>query len=183
MTSPSPTRRRSVAVAAAWVAAGALGATVLTGLAVAAPASTSSTGSVAAAATSSPAAGDRERLRDRLRAFLHGEITVQGTDGPTEVALQRGEVTAASASSVTVRSSDGFTTTYAVGASTLVRRDRATVTADRLEVGDTALVRATGTDATAIRALSPEGLAAAAQRLDRRGAGAAAGGLLGGTGA
>jgi hypothetical protein len=172
MTSTS--RTRSVAVAAAWVAAGALGATALTGLAVASPASTSTTGTVATAGSGTPTAADaagRERLRERLRAFLHGEITVQGQDGPTEVALQRGEITAASASSVTVRSSDGFTTTYTVGTSTVVRRDRATVTADELEVGDTAFVRAAGSDATAIRALSPEGLAAAKQRIEQRGAG------------
>jgi hypothetical protein len=163
------------------VAAGALGATALTGLAVAAPTTTTSAGTVATAGPSSAAGtAGRERLRERLRAFLHGEITVQGADGPTEVALQRGEVTAASATSITVRSSDGFTTTYAVSTSTVVRRDRVTVTADQLEPGDTAFVRATGTDATAVRALSPEGLAAATQRLQQRGAGAA--GLLGGAG-
>lgn len=172
----STSRTRSVAVAAAWVAAGALGATALTGLAVASPSSTSAAGTVATAGSSTGTAADaagRERLRERLRAFLHGEITVQGQDGPTEVALQRGEVTAASATSVTVRSSDGFTTTYAVGTATQVRRDRATVTADELEVGDTAFVRAAGTDATAVRALSPDGLAAVKQRLEQRGSGAA----------
>jgi hypothetical protein len=156
------------------VAAGALGATALTGLAVASPASTSTAGTVATAGSADDASvgtADRERLRDRLRAFLHGDITVQGQEGPTEIALQRGEVTAASATSVTVRSSDGFTTTYAVGTSTQVRRDRASVTADELEVGDTAFVRATGTDATVIRALSPEGLAGAKQRLEERGTG------------
>lgn len=183
MSPTTRTRGRSAAVAAAWVAAGAIGATALTGLAVAAPGGASTSGTVAVAGQTDDQASGRERLRERLRAFLHGEITVQGADGPTTLDLQRGEVTAATTTSVTVRSSDGFTTTYAVGSSTTVRRDRATVTADALAVGDTAFVRAEGTTATTIRALSPEGLAKAKERMQARaGDGSGLRGLLGGAG-
>lgn len=179
MSPTTRTRGRSAAVAAAWVAAGAIGATALTGLAVAAPGGASTSGTVAVAGQTDDQASGRERLR----AFLHGEITVQGADGPTTLDLQRGEVTAATATSVTVRSSDGFTTAYAVGSSTTVRRDRATVTADALAVGDTAFVRAEGTTATTIRALSPEGLAKAKERMQARaGDGSGLRGLLGGAG-
>jgi hypothetical protein len=175
-------RTRSVAGAAAWIAAGAVGATVLTGLAVAAPQSAGTTGaSVAAQSADSSEGTARERLRDRLRGFLHGEITVQGADGPITVDLQRGEVTASTPTSVTVRSTDGFTTTYEVTSATTVRRDRGTASAGDLEVGDTAFVRADGTTATAVRAISPEALAQLRDRLAQGGAGQGLRGLLGGT--
>lgn len=58
-----------------------------------------------------------------LRGALHGEVTVPQADGTgTEVVLvQSGTVTAVSATSLSVRSTDGFTTTYTVGSSTAVR--------------------------------------------------------------
>lgn len=177
----TPTSRtRAVAGAAAWIAAGAVGATVLTGLAVAAPQSPTTTdASVAARGADSGTA--REQLRDRVRAFLHGEITVQGADGPTTVDLQRGEVTASTPTSVTVRSSDGFTTTYEVTSATTVRRDRDEASAGDLAAGDTAFVRADGTTATVVRAISPEALAQLRERLERSGDRDGLRGLLGGT--
>ncbi len=49
----------------------------------------------------------------------HGEFTAQDAAGASVVmTVQRGTVTAASASSVSVRSADGFTATYAVDGST-----------------------------------------------------------------
>lgn len=154
MTSISRTRR--AAHAAAWITAGAVGTTVVTGLAFAAP---SAPGRTVVTAAANPAA-DRSASADGKpgRAVLHGELTVQGAGGPTVVAVQRGKVTAASASSLTVRSSDGFTATYAVSSTTSVRRDRKTATADALVVGDAALVRAVGTAAQSVRALSASAL-------------------------
>ncbi len=80
---------------------------------------------------------------------------MQGTSGPTEVTPQRGTVTAASATSVTVASTDGLRATYAITSSTMVKRDRATVAGDKLLVGDSAVVRASGSTATVVRDLSP----------------------------
>ncbi len=64
----------------------------------------------------------------------HGDFTVQGANGTsTAMTLQRGTVTAASGTSVTVKSTDGFTATYAVDSST---RGRTT----NLAKGDNVLV-------------------------------------------
>jgi hypothetical protein len=86
-----------------------------------------------------------------LGGVQHGEFTVQGTDGqPTTMTLQRGTVTAASATSVTVKSGDGFTATYAVDATTrgakagLVKGDTALVVADKAGA-KAVLIRATRT--------------------------------------
>lgn len=79
----------------------------------------------------------------------HGDFTVQGANGtPVAMTLQRGTVTAASSTSVTVKSSDGFTATYAVDSST---RGRTT----NLAKGDTVLVIAqkAGAKAVLIRAV------------------------------
>jgi hypothetical protein len=60
-------------------------------------------------------------LLGRLGSVQHGEFTVTGSDGKAVVmTVQRGAVTAASATSVSVRSTDGFSQTYAVNASTRV---------------------------------------------------------------
>lgn len=49
----------------------------------------------------------------------HGEFTVTGSGGtPTVMTLQRGTVTAASATSLSVRSTDGFSATYALDSTT-----------------------------------------------------------------
>jgi hypothetical protein len=164
---PGTGRARRVATAAAWVTTGALAATGLTGVAFAAGSTTGVGGTAtvapASAGTTTGTAGARRR-EGLLRTVLHGTFTVQGTSGPTEVTLQRGTVTAASATSVTVASSDGFSATYAITSTTLVKRDRATVTGDKLVVGDTAVVRASGGTATVVRDLSPAAAAKARAR-------------------
>jgi hypothetical protein len=170
---------RRIAVAGAWVASGAIAATALTGVAfasgrttpadVATTTATSATSATATGFGSSAATGRRAGL---LRTVLHGTFTVQGASGPTEVTLQRGHVTAASATSLTVASSDGFSATYAITSSTVVKRDRAAVTGDKLVVGDTAVVRASAGTATVVRDLSP---AAAAKIGSRLGQGGSAG--------
>ena len=74
----------------------------------------------------------------------HGEFTVQGLDGkPTTMTLQRGSVTAATATKVTVKSADGFTASYAVDSSTRGRTSG-------LKAGDTVLVVATKDGAKAV---------------------------------
>ena len=86
-----------------------------------------------------------------LRDLLHGRVTVKDGDATKVVDLQRGRLTAASATSITVASTDGFTATYAVTSSTTVHKARQTVPASTLAVGDDVLVRATGGTATVVR--------------------------------
>lgn len=55
------------------------------------------------------------------RGVLHGEFTTRGpNEGFQTLATQYGDVTAVSASSISVKSEDGFTRTYAVNDDTLV---------------------------------------------------------------
>jgi hypothetical protein len=56
------------------------------------------------------------------RGMLHGEFVVKGEDGKiTTMVTQHGTVTAVSATSVSLKSEDGFTGTYAVNNDTRVR--------------------------------------------------------------
>lgn len=94
--------------------------------------------------------------------MLHGESVVKLKDGTYSTQrTQVGEVTSTSATSLTVRSEDGFTATYVVGDKTILVRDRVTGTA--ASVGDIAHVRATVTDTTItagfVMALSPAAVA------------------------
>jgi len=66
--------------------------------------------------------GDLNSIPGRLGGALHGEVTRPTATGGTETLLvQTGSVTAAGDTEVTVRSTDGFTETYAVSATTTVR--------------------------------------------------------------
>ena len=72
-------------------------------------------------------AEDRPGAAKRLlrRNTLHGELTVQTRQGVTTVLVQRGEVTAATATGFTVKSTDGFTLTWVFGEKVKVRKDKA----------------------------------------------------------
>jgi hypothetical protein len=153
MTTSARTRR--VATAAAWVAAGALGATVVTGLASATERSSGTTARPAAVTATGPTgtagAVGATRRGGLLKNVLHGQFTLKSGDGTTVVDVQRGRLTAASASSITVASSDGFSATYAVTSGTTVRKARQTVPASTLAVGNDVLVRASGGTAVVVR--------------------------------
>lgn len=72
-----------------------------------------------------------------LGAVQHGEFTATGTDGkPVVLTIQRGAVTAASATSVGVRSADGFAQTYTVNTATRVGGG----SAEQLAAGDQIIV-------------------------------------------
>lgn len=173
---------RRAATAAAWVTAGALGATILTGVASAGSfGAMAPSGTVAAAADTSAATAANGR-RGIMRDVLHGSFTIATGTGTSVVDVQRGEVTSASATSVTVKSSDGFTATYAIDADSVVRRDRSTVSAADLVVGDTALVRATAGTADVVRTLSPEAAAKLKDRIANGRAGMGGMGMGGGMG-
>ena len=73
-----------------------------------------------------PGMGQGAGQLGRLGGVEHGEFTVTGADGKAVVmTLQRGEVTSASATSVAVRSDDGFAQTYVVNDQTRVGRGAA----------------------------------------------------------
>jgi hypothetical protein len=56
--------------------------------------------------------------------ILHGEVVLSKEGGGTQTVLvQKGAVTAVSATEVTVKSTDGFTTAYAVNGDTKVKAD------------------------------------------------------------
>ncbi len=66
--------------------------------------------------------GDLNSIPGRLGGTLHGEVTRPSAAGGTETLLvQTGSVTASSDTEVTVKSTDGYTETYAVAATTTVR--------------------------------------------------------------
>ena len=71
---------------------------------------------------------------------LHGEFTVRRPDGTgfQTVAVQTGEVTAVSSSSITVKSEDGFSRTFSVDENTVVGAGRDGIGA--VKTGDTVRV-------------------------------------------
>ena len=81
---------------------------------------------------------------------LHGQVTIQKPGGGYETLdVQRGTVTAVSATSLAVKSTDGYTTTYAVASDTLV--DAKARGIGSVKNGDTVLVTATaGSKRTAV---------------------------------
>jgi len=156
MTLPTTSRTRRVATAAALVTAGAIGATAITGLAFASngaagPIHPRSVSAATGATGEAGAVNGAGRRAGMLRNVLHGEVTVKAGGGTKVVDLQRGKLTAASATSITVASTDGFTATYAVTSTTAVHKARQTVAASTLAVGDEVLVRATGGTAIVVR--------------------------------
>jgi hypothetical protein len=69
------------------------------------------------------------------RNVLHGEAVVQTKEGNVTVMVQRGEVTAISSTSVTVKSTDGFTMTWSFHPELRVIERRATIQAGEIKAG------------------------------------------------
>lgn len=105
--------------------------------------------------------------------MLHSEGVVEDADGNfITVRMQEGEVTAVTATSLSVKSADGYTSTYVLNDETVVERDREDAAP---KVGDTVHVRATVDGATAtaehVHALSPEMAAELEQQREGMGEG------------
>jgi hypothetical protein len=97
----------------------------------------------------------------RLGRVMRGDVTVLKRDGSTmTVHFERGEITAASGTSVTLKGVDGTSTTFAIGTGTRIRAQRQAASADALEVGDFAMALGTrsgsGYDALLIRVRVPK---------------------------
>lgn len=177
------------AKAAALVGAGALGASILTGVAFAADDSPTAGPDTAMSERGGPMGGPGGHggpggrggpgalgglLGGPQGEMLHGEATVENKDGATErIRAVRGEVTEVSDTSITVRASDGFTQTYVITADTKIHvgPGEASTVAD-IAVGYQAVVAGAvdGDAATAkmVGALSPEDAAEFEQRMDER---------------
>ncbi|MEI6364758.1 MAG: hypothetical protein WCO59_03630 [Actinomycetes bacterium] len=171
----------SSAKAVTLVAAGAIGATALTGFAFAANSTPdSSTGSTpSATAPADPAQDAAKGPRDGRGGpggvfgrmgpngpVLHGDVTVKDPAGTVKnVRVQTGVVTAVSATSLTLKSSDDYVGEWTINSDTKVRRDKEQATIDKVAVGDTVTVMGTVVSDTAtaerVRAFTKEGLAAA----------------------
>jgi hypothetical protein len=79
---------------------------------------------------------------------VHGEFVVPKSGGGYQtVDTQRGSVTAVSSSSITIKSSDGFSKTYTVTSDTIVDAKRDGI--GSIKVGDQAFVMATVSGSTA----------------------------------
>jgi hypothetical protein len=131
--------------AAGLVMAGALAATVLTGVSFADD----------QPEQDPPAAAERpghHRLAGPgMGPLLHGEQVVRTPDGDfREVAVQNGTIEAVGGGSITVTSEDGYTATYTLTEDTTIRVDRAEADAEALAVGRPARVIA-DTDGNALR--------------------------------
>ena len=72
--------------------------------------------------------GDRQEKqgehakRALLKRALHGEVTLAGKKTTRVIDFQRGNVQQVSATSITLKSTDGFTATYVVTSDTRVRQ-------------------------------------------------------------
>jgi len=100
----------------------------------------------------------RAGLRKHLRKnTLHGEITVQGKDGVKTIVVQRGTVTAVDASTVSVKSTDGFTQTWTFGAKLKVVQDKKAVDKSTVKAGaEVGVAGAKDGDATVARLVAVE---------------------------
>lgn len=74
-----------------------------------------------------------------IRRALHGEVTLAGKQHQV-VVFQRGQVVTVDGSTITLRSNDAFTGTYAVTTTTKVRVKKAPSTMSEVEPGDRVLV-------------------------------------------
>lgn len=151
--------------AALWTAAGVLGAGLAAGgvaEAVSTPTPAPGAGQAAPGAKAAKAAkaakhkhhGQRlERIAGRV---VHGDVVVKTKDGYRTVVMQRGTVVSVSATSLQLRSADGFTATYALGADTWVRKGHKNGSNSSPAAGDIATVLASrsGSTLTATKVLA-----------------------------
>lgn len=138
-------KTRRTLIGAAWACVAVLSGSALTGVAIAAEQSRSAGGPAAvAAASGSPApANGTGAARRGLRLggrVLHGQVTVRAKGGVRTVDIQVGAVTALTAGTVTVRSQDGFTWTWTLTGTTVVRNAGSRSTASDLAEGQTVRV-------------------------------------------
>ena len=142
-----------------------------------APASTASPASPASSAADSagalPAGRDGRRVRLALLRTLHAEWVTRAGKGGTGYVTHhaiRGDVTAVSPTSITIKAQDGVSETFAVGKDTVVRshpvgsgRSKGSASSiGQVHTGDKALVIGTGTGSLTATAVVDGGTGKAA---------------------
>jgi len=165
----SMTRRRKTGIAAAGVAAGVLTLGSTAGIAYASTSpSPSPSGSSATGGSSAKGSTDahqrKHKLATAVRALhswraLHGDMVVMGKGHkPMTLQGQRGVVSSVSSTSLSVKSLDGFTATYALGKTTHVRVEGAQSSPSSLKTGEKIVVTAekSGSTLTARRVIVPK---------------------------
>jgi hypothetical protein len=132
-------------------------AAVILGLGTAALAETTTTAgspnpsaTTVAASPASPSGSSAAKAKlGRLRHVLHGQVVTRGKGGTFVTHdIARGQVTAVSPASISIKAADNTTTVFAVSSSTKVRvrtNGKGTdATIAQVSVGDTAVVLGTG---------------------------------------
>jgi hypothetical protein len=143
MRSRRPYVLTAVAVAALLSGAGA--ALVVTDSPHAVPAHNAAAPGPAPASSSAPSPAD---IGTAIPGLLHGQFIVRASGGYQTVDVQTGLVTAVTGTSITLRSSDGFTGSYTVVAgATIVDSGHAGI--GSVKVGDQASLQATVTGSIA----------------------------------
>lgn len=95
---------------------------------------------------------DKKGKRHLLRKnTLHGEVTVQGKKGVRTIAVQRGTVTAVDATSMSVKSADGFTKSWTFGDKLRVVQDKKKVEPTAIKKGAEVGVAGSTTAAALVR--------------------------------
>ncbi|MCB0917275.1 MAG: hypothetical protein KDC39_01760 [Actinobacteria bacterium] len=147
-TGHGPNRSGRIGRAAAWFAAGALGATALTGVAFAnVTAQDNNDDNQTESEEMGPGIGPRGGPGHHHGPggpgggmggpMLHGEGVVQTPDGEyQDVVTQQGSVTEINDNSIVVTSEDGFTASYKVNDDTEIHKNREEVSISDLATGD-----------------------------------------------
>ena len=97
-------------------------------------------GSLPGVAMADPTPSDQTSQHEMLAGVLHGEGIVQTKKGPVRVAMQNGTATAATATSLTIRSADGYTKTWTLAENVKVFDKRKTLQPDALRAGTEVIV-------------------------------------------
>ena len=109
----------------------------------------------AATTSTTPTSGANTPAKHKHRGLLaraeHGSVTVRTKTGTEVIDLQRGQVTAVSPTSISVRSQDGFSATYVVTSTTKVRKTGQQSAIGNVADGDSVVIEAvhSGTTDTA----------------------------------
>jgi len=105
------------------------------------------TSSPTASSSPAPTAKAKAKHRPLLGHVAHGEVTLNGKDHKV-VDVQRGDVQAVGATSISVKSDDGFTATYTVNSGTKVRKGGKQAAIGDVHTGDKVGIVATKANGT-----------------------------------
>jgi hypothetical protein len=140
--------RAILAIGGALVLAATIGAGAVFATSGGSPAAGSATALLAtatAAPSTTPATGPAARvvLRGIVRRTVSADLTLKTKTGFRTIRYERGQVTSVGTASVTVKTADGVSTTFAVTAQTRLRAAGKAITLSQLHAGDRAMVFAT----------------------------------------